>query len=67
MQHKKHGAHPHDKMAAMPQFHEGHWEEKPGDSMTGGSRYAPEFGEKTMGKESVNKLASYVKSHRPKS
>lgn len=27
-EHKKHGSHPHDKMAAMPQFNEGHWEKK---------------------------------------
>lgn len=63
--HKKHGHHPHDKMAAMPQFNEGHWEKKPGDVETGGSRYSS--GEMNQGEEykkDVNALSSYVKKHK---
>lgn len=66
MSHKKHKAHPHDTKAAMPQFNEGHWEKKPADTMMAGGRYASEMGAAEEYKESVDKLAGYVKNHRMK-
>lgn len=63
--HKKHGSHPHDKMAAMPQFNEGHWEKKPGDVMLGGSKYSSgEFNQAEEYKRDVDGLSSYVKKHK---
>lgn len=65
--HKKHGGHPHDKMAAMPQFNEGHWEKDPGDVVTGGGKYSS--GEMNQGaeyKKDVDALSHYVKSHKAK-
>lgn len=64
--HKKHGHHPHDKKAAMPQFNEGHWEKKPGDVMCGGGRYASEMNTEEEYKHDVNALSSYVKHHKAK-
>ncbi len=64
-EHKKHGSHPHDKMSAMPQFNEGHWEKKQEDVNVGGSRYASEMNTSAEYKKSVDGLASYVKSHKP--
>ena len=64
--HKKHGHHPHDKMAAMPQFNEGHWEKKPGDVETAGGRYSSEFNQEEEYKKSVDGLANYAKKHREK-
>ncbi len=66
MEHKKHKSHPHDKMAAMPQFHEGHWEKKSADVSVGGSRYSSEFGQAEEYKKDVDALASYAKKHKPK-
>jgi len=65
-EHKKHGHHPHDKMSAMPQFNEGHWEKHPGDVETAGGRYTSEFGQAEEYKKDVDGLAGYVKSHRAK-
>ena len=48
----------------MPQFNEGHWEKKPGDISTGGSRYASEMNAEQEYKTSVDKLAGYVKRHK---
>jgi len=62
--HKKHGSHPHDKHAAMPQFHEGHWERNPGDVEVGGTRYSSEFGQQEEYKKDVDALSSYVKKHK---
>lgn len=64
--HKKHGHHPHDKMAAMPQFNEGHWEKNPGDVEVGGSRYSSEFGQAEEYKKDVDALSSYAKKHKMK-
>ncbi len=64
--HKKHGHHPHDKMSAMPQFHEGHWEKDPGETGVGGGRYASEMNTNAEYKHDVDALASYTKKHRPK-
>lgn len=63
-EHKKHGSHPHDKMAAMPQFHQGPWERKSEDPATGGSRYSSEFDQKEEYKRSVDGLANYAKKHK---
>lgn len=62
--HKKHGAHPHDKMAAMPQFNEGHWEKKSADVMLGGGRYSSEFGQQEEYKKDVDALSAYAKKHK---
>lgn len=63
-EHKKHGSHPHDKMSAMPQFNEGHWEKKQEPVEEAGGRYASEMNTSAEYKKSVDKLAGYVKSHR---
>ena len=41
-----------------------HWEMKPGTTMTANGKYATEFGNPEDLKESVNKLASYVKKNK---
>jgi len=64
-EHKKHGAHPHDKMSAMPQFNEGHWEKKHGDVAVGGTKYSGEFGQHSDYTQSVDALSNYVKKHKP--
>lgn len=63
--HKKHGAHPHDKMAAMPQFHEAHWEKKAEDVDLGGTKYSEEMGQAESYKKSVDGLSGYLKKHKP--
>jgi hypothetical protein len=65
-EHKKHKSHPHDKMAAMPQFNEGHWEKKQSDVEVGGGRYSSEFGQSEEYKKDVDGLAGYVKKHKAK-
>lgn len=65
-EHKKHKHHPHDKMSAMPQFNEGHWEKNPGDVEVGGTRYSSEFGQQEEYKKDVDALSSYVKKHKMK-
>lgn len=65
--HKKHGHHPHDKMAAMPQFNEGHWEKKMSDVSVADGKYSS--GEMNQGEEykgDVDGLASYAKRHKAK-
>jgi hypothetical protein len=63
--HKKHDHHPHDKMAAMPQFNEGHWEKKPADVEVGGSRYSSgEMNQCEEYKKDVDGLAHYVRKHK---
>lgn len=66
MEHKKHKSHPHDKMAAMPQFNEGHWEKKSSDVSVGGSRYSSEFGQQEEYKKDVDALSAYAKKYKPK-
>lgn len=65
-EHKKHGQHPHDKMAAMSQFNDGHWEKRPGDVETANLKYGSEFGQGEAYKRSVDDLSNYVKKHRMK-
>lgn len=62
--HTKHKQHPHDKMAAMPQFNEGHWQKDMADIETGGSRYASEMNTAEEYKKSADGLANYVKKHK---
>ena len=63
--HKKHGHHPHDKMAAMPEFHEGHWEKKMEDVSLADGKYASsEMGNPEALKHASDGLAHYAKKHR---
>lgn len=64
--HKKHGGHPHDKKAAMPQFHEGHWEKSLEDVSVANEKYTSEFGQAEEYKKDVDALASYAKKHKMK-
>jgi hypothetical protein len=64
--HKKHGSHPHDKMAAMPQFNEGHWEKDLDDVTVADTKYGSEFGQVEEYKKSVDGLANYAKKHKEK-
>lgn len=48
----------------MPYFNKDHWERDVGDVETAGGRYASEMNTGAEYKASVDKLASYVKSHR---
>ena len=64
-------AHSKEAMAQMPgamgKFNDGHWEKKPGDTLTGGSRYSSgEMNEGAEYKKDVDALASYVKKHKAK-
>ncbi len=65
-EHKKHGAHPHDKMAAMPQFNEGHWEKKMEDVTYSDGRYSSEMNQGEEYKKSVDSMNSYIKKHKEK-
>ena len=65
-EHKKHKSHPHDKMAAMPQFNEGHWEKKPAEVEVGGSRYSSEMDQMEEYKKSADGLANYSKKQKEK-
>lgn len=62
--HKKHGMHPHDKMAAMPQFNEGHWEKKLSDVELADGKYSSEFNQEQEYKKDVDALAMYAKKHK---
>lgn len=64
MKHKKHGSHPHDKMAAMPQFHEGHWQKDLTDVSVADTKYSNPLMEEQDYKKSVDALASYVRKHK---
>lgn len=66
--HKKHGMHPHDKMAAMPQFNQGHWERDIEDVELADGAYsqAGEFGQCEDYKRDVDGLANYAKKHKMK-
>lgn len=64
--HVKHKHHPHDKMAAMPQFHSGHWEHNMSDTETADGKYSSEMGQAEEYKRSVDALANYAKKHKMK-
>jgi hypothetical protein len=61
-----HKAHPHHKGAGMPYFEAQHWQKDMKDVEYGGCRYSSEMNTPNEYKESVDKLASYAKSHRAK-
>lgn len=63
--HKKHGHHPHDKHAAMSEFHEGHWEKKPGEPMMADTKYTSgEMSNPEHLKHSVDSMNAYAKKHK---
>jgi len=66
MSHVKHKGHPHDKMAAIPQFNQDHWEKKMSDVAVADGRYSSEMDQSAEYKASVDALASYAKSHKAK-
>ena len=66
MEHKKHKHHPHDKMAALPQFKEGHWEKKMEDVNLADGKYSSEMGQAEEYKRDVDALAAYAKKHKMK-
>lgn len=65
-EHKKHKHHPHDKMAAMPQFNEGHWQKNYDDVEVADTKYSSEFGQAEEYKKSADGLANYAKKHKMK-
>ena len=65
--HKKHDGHPHDKMAAMPQFNEGHWEKAESELDTANMKYTKsEMGNPEALQRSVKGLVGYAKKHEMK-
>jgi hypothetical protein len=63
--HKKMGAHPHDKMSAMPQFNEGHWEKSQEDLEVCERKYTDsEMGNPAALNRANNGLVNYVKKHK---
>jgi len=66
MEHKKHKSHPHDKVAAMPQFKDGHFEKKMSQIETADGKYSGEMSEAEEYKKSTDALASYAKKHKAK-
>lgn len=62
--HHKDKAHPKPQGGGMPYFERGHWEQKLDEPSMAGGRYASEMNTASEYKNSVDKLASYVKSHR---
>jgi len=65
-EHKKHKHHPHDKVAAMPQFNECHWEKKMADVEVADGKYSSEMNQAEEYKKSVDGLANYAKKHKEK-
>jgi hypothetical protein len=65
-EHKKHKSHPHDKVSAMPQFNEGHWEKKMDDVSVADGKYSGEMNQAEDYKKSVDGLANYAKKHKEK-
>lgn len=64
--HKKHKHHPHDKISAIPQFNEGHWQKKMEDVEVADGKYSSEFGQAEDYRESVDALAAYARKHKAK-
>ena len=57
----------HATKAAMPQFNEGHWEKKPGETGMSDVKYTSgEMSNPEHLKENVTKLNKYVSSHKAK-
>ena len=65
-EHKKHKSHPHDKMAAMPQFNEGHWEKKMDCIAVADGKYSSEMHQAEEYEKDTDALASYAKKHKMK-
>jgi hypothetical protein len=65
-EHKKHGQHPHDKIAAVPQFKEGHWENKMQKPSVAEGKYSSEMNQAEEYKQQTNGLANYAKKHKMK-
>lgn len=65
--HKKMGVHPHDKMAALPQFNEGHWQKDLNDLATSETKYTSgEFDNPENLKRAADGLAHYARTHKAK-
>jgi len=65
--HKKMGSHPHDKIAAMPQFNEGHWEKDKDMLDVSGHKYtSSEMGNGESLASSVKGQVGYAKKHKMK-
>ena len=52
------------KGGGMPYFQKEHWQKNVEDVNVGGSRYSSEMNQSEEYKKSVDKLASYAKSHK---
>ena len=62
--HKKHDHHPHDHMAAMPEFNKPHWEKNVSEVDSMETRYCSEMGACEEYKKQVDGLVNYAKKHR---
>jgi len=61
-----HSKEAHAKKPAMSEFHDNHWEKKPGDTMVADGKYATEMGNPEELKRSVDALAAYAKKNKMK-
>ena len=60
-----HSKEAHGKMAAMPQFNQGHWVKNAGDTQVADGKYTSgEMSNPEHLKKSVDMLAAYAKKHR---
>jgi hypothetical protein len=64
MEHKKHKHHPHDKVSAMPQFNEPHWQKKVADVELADTKYGSEMNQCAEYKTMVDKQSAYAKKHK---
>ena len=62
--HKKHGHHPHDHHAAMPQFNEGHWEKDIQEVNSMDTRYCSEMDAVSDYKKMVDNQVAYANKHK---
>lgn len=61
-----HSKEAHAKVAAMPQFKEGHWEHKMVDVNVADGKYSSEMNQAEEYKHDVDALAAYAKKHKMK-
>jgi len=54
------------KGGGMPEFQNEHWQKKVPDVMCADGKYSSEMNQEEEYRASVNKLAAYTKSHKPK-
>lgn len=59
-----HSKEAHGKVAAMPQFNEGHWEKKLQDVTLSDGRYSSEMNQAEEYKKAVDGFAHYAKKHK---